>query len=103
MQNPYLDRLINLNFQGVNRLFILSSENNDDRTARTGYFLPKLEIKDYNVMIDGQNVFDQPVRNDMRRYKNIQKDVTCQGDNYTTVCLLDYPYFKEHCKLTVID
>ena len=54
-------------------------------------------------MIDGQNVFDQPVKNYMRTYDNIQKITTGQRNNYITVgCLLDYPYFKEHYKMTAV-
>ena len=52
---PYLDRLINLSFQGVNRLFVLPFENSTDRTSHTEYYLPKVKIKDYNVKIDGRN------------------------------------------------
>ena len=47
-------------------------------------------------MFDGQNVFDQPVKNDLRTHNNIQKIATDQGDAYTADCLLDYLYFKEH-------
>ena len=47
-------------------------------------------------MINGQNFFDEPTKNDLRTYDNIQKVTTGQGDDYTTGCLLDYPYFKEH-------
>ena len=60
--NPYLDYLINPSFEGVNRIFVLSFENATDRIVHTKYFLPTVEIKDYNVMIDGQNFFDQPVK-----------------------------------------
>ena len=60
-QKRYLNHLINPSFQGVNRLFVLSFENEDDRTSHSTYYLPKVEIKDYNVMIDGRNVFDQPI------------------------------------------
>ena len=60
-QNRYLNNLINPSFQGVNRLFVLSFENEDDRTSHSTYYLPKVEIKDYNVMIDGRNFFDQPI------------------------------------------
>ena len=52
-QNRYLNHLINLSFQGVNRLFVLSFENENDRTSISTCYLPKVEIKDYNVMIDG--------------------------------------------------
>ena len=53
-RNQYLDFLIDPSFQGVNRLFVLSFENEEDRKVHTGYYLPKVEIKDYNVMIDGK-------------------------------------------------
>ena len=43
-------------------------------------------------MTDGQNLFDQPVKNDLRTYDNILNIETGQGDDYTTECLLDYPY-----------
>ena len=45
-------------------------------------------------MMDGRNLFDQPVKNNLRTYDNIKKIVTSQGDAYTTVCLLDNVYFK---------
>ena len=57
-QNRYLNYSINPSFQGVNRLFVSSSENENDRTSHTTYYLPKVEIKDDNVMIDGRNLFD---------------------------------------------
>ena len=69
----------------------------------TKYFLPKVEIKGYNVMIDGQNLFDQPVKSYLRTYENIKETATGQGDDYTTGCLLDYNYFKEYYKLIAID
>ena len=50
--NQYLDFLIDTSFQGVIIPFVLSFENECDGKARTGYYLPKVEIKDYNVMID---------------------------------------------------
>ena len=55
-KNRYSDYLINPNFQGVNRLFVLSFENKDQRKLYSAYYLPKVEIKDY-VMIDGRNFF----------------------------------------------
>ena len=62
-----------ISFQGVNRLFILSSENTTDRTVDTKYYLPTVKIKDYNVMIDGQNFYDQPDKNYLRTFGNIWK------------------------------
>ena len=57
-QNPNLNHLVEPNFQGVNRLFVLAFDNDDQRTSAKGYYLPNVEIKDYNIMINGENVFD---------------------------------------------
>ena len=99
-RDRYLNYLINPSFQGVNRLFVLSFENENDRTSHSTYYFPKVEIKDYNVMIDGKNFFDQPIT---KTYENIRKIAIGQGDNYTTGCLLDYPFFKENYKMITID
>ena len=61
-QNPNLNHLIEPSFQGVNRLLILVFEDDEQRTSNKRYYIPNVEIKDYNVMIDGKNVFDQPVK-----------------------------------------
>ena len=102
-QNRYLNYLINPSFQGVNRLFVLHFENENGRTSHSTYYLPKVEIKGYNVMIDGTNFFDQPVSSMNKTYENIIKIATGKGDDYTTGCLLDYPYFKENYKTIAID
>ena len=54
-------------------------------------------------MIDGKNFFDQPINSMIKTYENIRKIATCQGDDYTTGCLLDYSYFKGHYKMIAID
>ena len=54
-------------------------------------------------MINGRDFFDQPIKNDLKAYDNIRKIATGQGDDYTTGCLLDYPYFKRYYKLIAID
>ena len=102
-QNQYLDFLIDPSFQWANRLFVLSFENEDDRKVHTGYYLPKVETKNYNIMIDEKKVFIQPVKSDMRTYNNIWKIVAGQGDDDTTDCLLDYNYFNKHYKMITID
>ena len=86
--NSYLDYLIDLSYQGVNRLFVLPFENTTDRTVQRKYYLPTLEIKDYNVTIDEKHFFDQPVKNNLKTYDNIRKIETGKGDDYTTSCLL---------------
>ena len=62
-QNPNLNHLVEPSFQGVNRLFVLAFENDAQRTSAKGYYLPNVEIKDYNIMINGENFFDQPIKN----------------------------------------
>ena len=84
----YLNYSVDSSFQGVNRPFVLSFENEADRTSYSTYYLPKIEIKDYNIMIDGKNFFDQATNSDLKTYENILKIATGRGDDYTTGCLL---------------
>ena len=86
-QNPSLNYLIEPSFQGVNRLFVLAIENDAQRKVRSGYYLPNVKIKNYNVMINGEKVFDQPIKNNKLTYENIRKVATGKGDDYTIVCL----------------
>ena len=102
-QNQNLNHLVEPNFQGVNRLFVLGFENDIQRTLHSGYYLPNVEIKDYNIMINGEDFFDQPIKNKKVTYENIRKIATGQADDYTTGCLLDYPYFKDTYKMIAID
>ena len=102
-QNQYLDSVINPSFQGVNRLFVLSFQNNGSRTSYTIYNLPLVEVNCYNIVIDGRYFFEQPVKNNFITYDNIWKIATGEGDDYTTGCLLDYNYFNSYYKMTAID
>ena len=79
----------------VSRLSVFSFEDNMVRASHTDYFLPKVEIKDYNILNDGGKIFDQPVK---KWNKNIWR---CY--KIATSCLLDYAYFKENYKLMAID
>ena len=90
-------------FQGVNRVFVLTFENDTQRTSAKGYYLPYVEIKDYNVMMNGENCFDQPIKKNKVIYENIRKIAIGIGDGYTTGCSLPYPYFKDTYKTTAID
>ena len=100
-QSRYLNHLVNPSFQGGNRLFVLSFE--DDRTSHSTYYIQKIEIKDCNVMADGKHFFDQPINSEFKTYENITKIATGKGDDYTTGCLLDYSYFKENYEMIAID
>ena len=62
----HLNYLIDPTFRKVNRLFVLSFENEEDRTSFLKYYVPKVEIKDFNVLIDGKRVFDVPVKKQRR-------------------------------------
>ena len=102
-QNPNFNHLVEPSFQGVNRLFVLAFENDNHRTSNERYYLPTVEIKVYNIMINGENFLVQPIKNNKITYDNIRKIATGQGDDYTTGCLLDYPYFKDTYKMIAID
>ena len=89
-QNPNPNHLVEPSFQGVNSLFVLAFENDTQRTSAKGYYLPTVEIKNYNVMINEENFFDKPIKSNKVTYENIRKIATGQGDDYTTGCLLNY-------------
>ena len=101
-QNPNLNHLSEPSFQRINRLFVLAFENDDHRSSTRRYNLPTVEIKDYNIMINGENFFDQPIKNNKVTYEN-RKIASGQGDDYTTGCLLDYSYFVDTYKMTAVD
>ena len=79
-RNPNLNHLVESSLQGVNRIFVLAFENDTQRTSAKGYYLPNVEIKYYNVMINGENVFDKSVKNNKVTYENIKKIATGQED-----------------------
>ena len=103
VQNPNLNHLVEPSFQGVNRLFVLAFEGDAQRTSHETYYLPNVEIKEYSIMINGENFFDQPIKNNKVTYENIRKIATGKGDGYTTGCLLDYSYFADTYKMIAVD
>ena len=72
-QNPNLNHLVEPSFQGVNTIFVLAFENDTQRTSHSGYYLPNVEMKDYNIMINGENVFDQPIKTIRLHMKTLEK------------------------------
>ena len=108
-------------FQGVNRLFVLAFEdtradeaadahaprnlvaNRVIRDSYRKYFVPRVDITSYNVLIDGRNFYDQPINDSIRKYDEIRKIATGKGDNYATGFLLDYDYFKKNDHLIAVD
>ena len=115
--NSFTRFLLDVSFQGIRRLFVLAFNNTlllfliiqltilkiDLRNSYTKYFLPRVNITNYNVLIDGRNFYDQPINDLVKQYDEIRKTATGQGDDYTTGCLLDYQYFKDHYNLIAVD
>ena len=119
LDNNNLTRFpLDASFQGVRRLFVLvfnnatanvpndlinNANNRVERNSHTKYFLPKGNIIDFNLLINGRNFFDQPIDDLIKQYDKIRKIATCQGDDYTTGCLLDYQSIKDHYSLIAVD
>ena len=99
--NNNLNYLIDPPFTNVNRLFVLCFENENDRTSFSKYYVSKVEIKDFNVLIDGKLFFEIPVKNKEEAYEAIIE--MSKNNDYTTGNLLDYEYFKNHYKVVAID
>ena len=93
--------MIDPTFTTINRLFVLSFENENDRTSFSKYYVPKVEIKDFNVLTDGKPFFEIPVKNKEEAYEQIIE--MSKRNDYATGNLLDYEYFKDHSQLIAID
>ena len=94
------------NFAGVNRLFVLVYLNRENgvkwfKTRR--HYLPKGINKSYNVIINGKNLYDQPIDSDIKPHQEIRKLTTGQGEDYTTGYLLNYEYIKNHYRFITVD
>ena len=96
-----LNYLIDPTFTNVNRLFVLTFENEDDRTSFSKYYVPEVEINDFNVLIYRKPFFEIPVKNKEGAYEAIIE--MSKNNEYTTGNLLDYEYLKDHYKLIEID
>ena len=106
--NNNLNYLIDLILTNVNRLFVLlfkrTEENNvkkDYRDSFSYYYVPNVEIKDFNVLINGKSFFDLPVKNKEEAYEKFID--MCNNNDYTTGNLLDFAQFKENYRLIAID
>ena len=100
---------LDASFQGVNRLFVLAFDNTEnghkmvESDSHRKYFLPRVDITNYNVLIDGRNIYDQIINDQIKKYDGIRKTSTGKGDDYVTGCLLDYQYFKDQYKLIAVN
>ena len=101
-------KYINLDpsFQGVNRLFVMEYNRANDQPTRNGqrkYYLPRIDLEKYNVIIDGRNFYDNPIESDIKKYRELKKVMIGKGEDYTTGYLLDFNYFDKHYKLVAVD
>ena len=90
----HLNHLIDPTLIKVNRLFVSSFENEEDRTSFSKYYVPKVKIKDFNVLIDGKSFLDVPEKNKEETFEKIMS--IGQNYDYTTGDSLDYEYFSKH-------
>ena len=105
-------------FQGVNRLFVFAFNNTTEdvagnsisnttngvqRDSHRKYFLQRVNITNYNVLLDGRTFYDQPINDQIKKYDKIRKISTGKVDYYTSDCLIDYQYFKDHYQLIAVD
>ena len=93
--------LVDPTFTNVNRLFVLVYQTADDRQSYSQFYLPKVMVKDYNVVIDKLAFFNLPIKTEEEAYEKII-DIS-RNNEYTTGNLLDYDYFKKYYKLIAID
>ena len=100
-KNNNLNYLIDPKFTKVNRLFVLSFKNENDKSPFSKYYVSKIEIKDFNVLIDGKPFFEIPVKNKEETFEQIIE--ISKNNDYTTGNLLDHEYFKDHYKLIAIE
>ena len=100
-KNNNLNYLVDPTFTNVNRLFVLSFENETDITSFPKYYAPKDETKNFNVLIDGKQFFEIPIKNKDEAYEAIIE--MRRNNDYTIGNLLDYEYFSKHYKQIVID
>ena len=101
-------KYINLDpsFQGVNRLFVMAYNRANGQPTRNGqqkYYLPRIDLEKYNVVINGRNLYDNPIESDIEKYRELKKVMIGKGGDYTIGSLLDFNYFDKHYKLVAVD
>ena len=99
--NNNLNILVDPTFANVNRLFVFAYQNAEDRQSFSQFYLPRVMVKDFNVIIDKLAFFDLPIKTEEETYEKII-DIS-RNNEYTTGNLLDYNYFKKYYKLIAID
>ena len=111
--------MLDVAIPGVNRLFVVGFNDNIEylnlsppdgdninrvkKDSHRKYFLPRVDIKDYNILIDGRNFYDQNISDDFKKYEELRKVMTGRSEDYTTGSLLDYDYWKNNYELICCD
>ena len=80
-----------------------ADNNQATRDGQRKYYLPRVDLKKYNVIIDGRNFYDNPIESDIETYRELKKVLIGKGQDYNTGSLLDYDYFNKHYKLVAVD
>ena len=80
-----------------------ADNNQASRNGQQKYYLPRIDLNKYNVIIDGRNFYDNPIKSDFEKYRELKKVMTGKGEDYTAGSLLDYDYFKKNYKLVAVD
>ena len=82
---------------------INNTNNRVIRDSHRKHFLSREDITNFHVLIDGRNFYDQPIRDQIKKYDEIREGAPKQGDNYTSGCLLNYQYFRDHYQLITVN
>ena len=93
-------------FQGVNRLFVMAYNRANGQPTRNGrrkYYLPRIDLEEYNVIIDERHFYDNPIESGIEKYRELKKVTIGKGEDYTTGSLLDFNYFDKRYKLVAVD
>ena len=106
--DAHVFKYINLDpsFQGVNTLFVMAYNRANGQPTRNGrrkYYLPRIDLEKYNVIIDGRNFYDNPIESDIEKYRELKKVMIGKEEDYTTGSLLDFNYFDKCYKLVTVD
>ena len=80
-----------------------ADDNQATRNGQRKYYLPRIDLNKYNVIIGGRNFYDSPIEIDIEKYRELKKIMIGKGEDYTAASLLDYVYFKKHYKLVAVD
>ena len=77
--------------------------NSADLISHRRYYLPRMEIKNYNFLMDGRNFYDQNINSSITRYNELLKLTTGKLEDYATGCLIDYDWYIKDFNIVAVD